>query len=228
MVRVLIGVSTAEMARRAAFYDYLHTIQQPVGTITTFVHGQSIAHNRNLIVKQAIDNGCSHVFFLDDDVAMPRDGLIKLICHNVDMVTGLQLARNYPHRPLIFDEIYPDGLCRFKHLSDDDNGLMKIAASGLGCCLMKCKVFSKLEEPWFRFGEVDKDGLGEDLGFFRRADAIGLELHCDLNVLVGHMASMIVWPEKVNSKWMTVYDTSGEDKVYIQQPTTENSHVGAH
>lgn len=218
MIRVMIGVATAETARRAAFYDYLMALKQPMGTMLSFVHGQSIARGRNLIVRQALDNGCSHIFFLDDDTTFEPDTLIKLICHNVDMVTGLHLMRNYPHRPLIFDYFNNKGEAHIRYLDDDDSGLIKIAGSGLGCCLLKCKVFSRLEEPWFRLGEVVKDDLGEDLGFFNRAVNIGLQHYVDLDCLIGHMASTTVRPHRnANGMWMTTYDTVGEDVVSFPQ-----------
>lgn len=208
MIRVLVGVPTAEMARRAAFYDYYHALQLPVGTMASFVHGQSIAYNRNLLVKQAIDNGCSHIFFLDDDVAFKPDTLIKLICHNVDMVTALMLRRDYPHLPLIFDEFREDGSAKQIFLNGH-SGLIPISASGLGCCLIKCKVFSKLEEPFFRFGEIEKDGLSEDFGFFKRVQELGLQHYCDTDVTVGHFTNVTVWPKaNVLGSWVTNYENN--------------------
>lgn len=221
MIRVMVGICTAEQARRAAFYDYYHALQVPQGTMSSFVHGQSIANSRNLVVQQALNQGASHILFIDDDTAFKPDALIKLFCHNVDMVTGLHLMRNYPHRPLIYDEIRPDGQCHIKYLNGHDKGLIKIAASGLGFCLIRCKVFSKLEEPFFRLGEIDKDGLSEDLGFFRRVQALGLQHHCDLDVLIGHMSSTIVWPNKLNDKWMTAYETTGSGVVQFAQVEPE-------
>lgn len=207
MIRVLVGVPTAEMARRAAFYDHYHALQLPMGTIASFVHGQSIAYNRNKIVEQAIDNGCSHVFFLDDDVAVKPDTLIKLLCHNVDIATGLMLMRDYPHKPLIFDK-FVDNAAEHIFLNGH-SGLIPIVAAGLGCCLIKCKVFSKLEEPFFRFGEIDKDGLGEDLGFFKRVKDLGLQAYCDLDVPVGHFTNVTVWPKaNVLGSWLTNYENN--------------------
>lgn len=210
MIRVLVGVPTAEMARRASFYDYYHALQLPMGTITSFVHGQSIAYNRNLLVNQALENGCSHIFFLDDDIAFKPDTLIKLLCHNVDSVTGLMLMRDYPHKPLIFSRFCEGGMAEHIFLNGNySDGLIPIAASGLGCCLIKCKVFSKLEEPFFRFGEVDKDGLSEDFGFFKRIQDLGLQHYCDLDVPVGHMTNVTVWPKgNALGSWFTAYENN--------------------
>lgn len=224
MIRVLVGVSTAEMARRASFYDYYHALQLPIGTMSSFVHGQSIAYNRNQIVAQALTHGCSHVFFLDDDTVFKPDTLIKLICHNVDMVTGLMLMRDYPHKSLIFDRFLHNGAAEHVFLSDKHKGgLLPIAASGLGCCLIKCKVFSKLEEPFFRFAEIDKDGLGEDLGFFRRVQNLGLQHYCDLDVPVGHMTNVNIWPKVTQDGWLTNYENNNGMVAFpaVQRPSEE-------
>ena len=208
MIRVLIGIPTGDRPRYVSFYDYYHALQLPIGTLSSFVHGPSIANNRNLLVRQALDNGCSHIFFLDDDVAIQPDVLIKLICHNVDMITGLMLMRDYPHKPLIFNKFYPDGAAEHVFLPDlngNNSGLLPIVASGLGCCLIKCKVFSKLEEPFFRFAEVEKDGLSEDLGFFKRVQDIGLQHYCDLDVPIGHMTDVVVKPKPTEIGWITNY-----------------------
>lgn len=225
MIRVLIGVPTAESARRASFYDYYHSLQLPMGTIASFVHGQSIAYNRNTLVKQAIENGCSHIFFLDDDTEFQPDILIRLLCHNLDLVTGLMLMRDYPHKPLIFNKFLKDGSAEHIFLNGQPTGLIPIVASGLGCCLIKLKVFSKLEEPFFRFAEVDKDGLSEDLGFFRRIKVLGLQHYCDMGVRVGHQISTTVWPEYKDEAWRTQYLNNGGIVAFpaVQRPKEDGS-----
>ena len=214
MIRVLIGVPTGERAREAKFYDYLDMLQLPMGTMKSSARGPSIAKNRNLLVRKAIDNGCSHIFFVDDDSTFQPDALIKLLCHNVDIVSGFQLHRNFPHFPLIFSDRV-DNNFKVDYIGQDETGLKETLATGLGACLIKCKVFSKLEEPWFRMGELEQDGLGEDLGFFSRVRDLGLKAHVDLDVPVGHITSVVVTPARKKDKWTILYDTNGSDSVEI-------------
>lgn len=220
MIRILIGVATGKTAREADFYDYFHALQLPIGTLSSFAHGPSIAQNRNFLVAQALNTGCSHILFLDDDVQPQPDAIIKLVCHNVDMVTALLLKRDYPHQSLVFDKILEDGAVEYHYLNDSSKGLVKISASGLGCCLMKCKVFSKLEEPFFRLGEVRKDDISEDIGFFKRIQDIGLNLHCDFDVEVGHKTTTTVWPRITENGWVTSYEYEAGKVAFpaIQRP----------
>ena len=72
-MKVIIGVPTGEYARRADFYDYFNTLVKPEGTLLMLSHGQSPATNRNLVIQAALDNDCTHVFFLDDDMVFGPD-----------------------------------------------------------------------------------------------------------------------------------------------------------
>lgn len=213
MNRVLIGVPTAEFARHAAFYDHFNALEKPTGTIVTFVHGQSPAKNRNIIVEQAILNDCTHILLLDDDVVVKPDALMKLLRNDVDAVSGVYLMRNYPHQPIIFDYADQEGRCRHHYPEDNKNGLVEIVASGLGILLLKVDALKRMEQPWFRLGEIEKDHWCDDIGFFKRARDLGIKSYCDLSVLVGHMATVTITPEYIDGKWTVTYDTNGYSKV---------------
>lgn len=212
-LRVLVGVPTGEITKRAMFYDYFNMLEKPAGTIMTFARGQSPAKGRNMIIKQALEYDCSHVLFLDDDVAFPSHTLDALLKHDKDIVTALHLRRNYPHYPYIFDWADENGLCRQYLPKDNETGLIEIVASGFGCCLIKTDVFKALEEPWVRLGELEKDEWCDDIGFFKRVREAGFKIYCDLDMPVGHFASLTVWPGRKENKWHTVYDTGGTSQI---------------
>lgn len=215
----MIGIPTADFARRADFYDHLAILQKPVGTIQTSTHGQSPARNRNIIIQQALENDCTHILFIDDDVLPPTDGLLRLLEHDVDMVTGLYVMRPYPHKPILFDLQNEEGLVRWMQLTPDKNGFIPAVSGGLGFCLIKTDVFRAMEKPWVRLGEIesDKDHWCDDIGFFKRAREAGFELFADLTVCCGHICSMVLRPVCINGTWYTTYDTSGEKSVTIPQ-----------
>jgi len=210
--KVLIGVPTGEYARRADFYDYYNLLSKPVGTMAMFVHGPSPAKNRNQIIDQAIEHKCSHVLFIDDDSAFKSDALIQLLEHDKDIVCGLQLRREYPHQPLIFDHMKSDGQSLYSYLNGDETRLKRIAACGFGFVLIKTTVFEKMEKPWVRIGELDPQEWSDDIGFFKRAREAGVtEMYCDMECRIGHISTMVVWPNKVDGKWYTGYDTRGDE-----------------
>ncbi len=204
-VKVLIGLSTGEFIRKANFLPWFLGIDKPAGSLMTTVHGQSPAQARNIIIQQALDNNCTHVLFLDDDMEFPPDTLMKLLGHNVDGVMGLYLMRTYPHFPVAFDRAFPNGFNKFMYLSPEVTGLVPITNGGLGCVLIKTEVFKKMQKPWVTLGEIDKEGWCDDVSFFNRYREAGFKLYLDTNLRVGHMTTITLYPDYINDRWMTNY-----------------------
>ncbi len=204
-MKVLVGLSTGDYIRKANFLPFYLALNKPEGTLSTSVHGQSPAQARNIIIKQGLNNNCTHILFVDDDMILPPDALIKLLSHKKDVVTALYLMRDYPHYPVIFDKVFENGYNKYVFMEGHVDGLLPITNCGLGCVLIKTEVFRKLEEPWVRLGEIEKDGWCDDVGFFNRVREAGFELFCDTEVRAGHITSLVVHPNKVNGKWFSEY-----------------------
>lgn len=217
--KVMIGVPTAEYARRADFYDYLNILNKPGGTLCTLTHGQSPARGRNIMVHQALETNCTHFFTLDDDMAFSPDTLIRLLEHDKDIVSAFYLMRAWPHQPILFNEVKEDGGCIWYYPEDKDKGLISILNCGLGCVLINMDVFKKMPEPWFTLGEYEKDHWCDDITFFNRARKLGFNLFCDLDVVTGHMASVTVWPTRASDgSWNVTYDSFGRGQISFPQP----------
>lgn len=214
--KVLIGVSTQTFTR-SDFYDYLNILEKPDNSIIMHAHDRSPASNRNVIVRQALINDCSHILFIDDDMAMKRESMNLLLEHDVDIVSGLYLRGEYPHQPLIFDVIDEQGAL-YSYLTNDKLGLIPIKAAGLGFCLVRTEVFQRLEEPWFRLGELDPEQWCDDIGFFYRLNKLGVKSFCDTRCTLGHIKTMILWPNLAeDGKWYTGYQTGSKGVVNIPQ-----------
>jgi len=215
VVKVMIGVSTAEMARRADFYDYLNLLIKPDGMHHYLAsHGQSPAMARNALINAAFENDCTHIFLLDDDVAFKPDALIRLLAHNKEVVCGLQLMRQYPHKPIIFSH-FVDKHAFWRLLKPNESGLIPIVAAGLGCVLIRLTLFENMEQPWIRLGELQKDNWCDDIGFWGRADC--KDMWCDLDTPFGHTASITIWPNKMGAKWFSSYDSAGTGQAHVPQ-----------
>lgn len=220
--KVLVGLSTAEHIRKADFLPHFLGLQKPDNTLIITVHGQSPAQARNIIVEQAMSNDCTHILFLDDDMICPADTLMKLLSHDKDIVTGLYLLRSFPHFPALFDEAYDNGKCKFTFLDSNVSGLVPAVNCGLGCVLISVKVFEALEKPYVRLGEIEKDGWCDDVGFFNRCRAAGFEIFCDTDATLGHITSVVMWPEKHGEAWFTNYKHPNGNVVIPQNiPTLE-------
>lgn len=224
-MKLAIVVPTAEFSRQAEWFDHFNQLDKPTGTVLAQAHGQSPARNRNHLIELCLQNDCTHIFFVDDDVVLPKNTL-NLLLENADkdIVTGLYLKRNFPHHPIIFDVSLAGGECGYHFLKDGENGLIPIVNCGLGCCLIRREVFDIMQPDcppsgkknpptWIRLGECEVDHWCDDIGFFNRARTYGFKLWCDLRVQCGHFASVIVRPEYKDGKWMTSYDTNGEGRL---------------
>lgn len=220
-MKVLIGLSTGEHIRKADFLPYFLGLDKPTNSLITTVHGQSPASSRNLIIQQGLDNNCTHIFFMDDDMAIPPDTIIRLLAHDKDVVTGLYLMRNYPHFAVAFDEAFDNGFNKHLYLTGEKEGLQKITNCGLGCVLIKIEVFKKLTKPWVRLGEIIPDGWCDDVGFFNRVREAGFELYCDFDARIGHMTSMMLWPTKAGETWYTEYKNQNGNVLVPQCIPTE-------
>ena len=220
-VKVMIAASTGEYARRADFYDYVNMLEKPNNSILMYCHDRSPASARNVIFQQAIDNNCTHVLLIDDDMAFRSNALTQLLEHDLDIVSGLYFARAYPHKPLIFDLADEKGACAYVNMCQVNGDRLKpIVAAGFGFCLLKVSAIQRIEKPWVRLGELDPEQWCDDIGFFNRARKAGIQSYCDMECRVGHIGTMIVWPNLENGKWYTGYDT-GTGSVNVPQPEIE-------
>lgn len=215
--KVLIGLLTQEYARRADFYDYFNLLEKPPGTFMIFCHDRSPAKGRNLIIEAALDNNCTHILFMDDDMACKPEALLQLLEHDKDIVSGLYLSRSYPHQPLIFDVADDSGSCLYAYLTGNESRLKEIVAAGLGFCLVKTDVFRRLEKPWIRLGELNNEEWCDDIGFFNRVRKEGIKVYCDMECRIGHIGTMIIWPNYKDGKWSSGYDTNGKQTIDIPQ-----------
>lgn len=154
--------------------------------------GFTIAENRLYCVCQAIKRGCSHIFFVDDDMIFPPDTLEKLMAHKKEVVGVNLYSRCLPLKSTIIflPESYDlDGDDYEPHIPDH---LFEVEGVTGGCLLIDLSIMDKLKKPWFGF-ETNEFGittLGEDIWFTRRAREAGFKVWCDPSIIVGHLGEI--------------------------------------
>ncbi len=219
--KVLIAVTTGEYARRADFYDYHNLLIKPPNSLVLLNHGRSPARGRNMCIDAAIENGCTHVLLCDDDMAYKPNALLQLLEHDKDIVTGLYYSRAYPHQPIVFDLVDQDGAAFPMYMVGNEPRLVPIKAAGLGFVLIKTEIFKRLEKPYVRLGELNQEEWCDDIGFFKRVREAGIQSYCDMEAMIGHMGTMIIWPNRQDGKWFTGYDTGGTGSINTPQIVPE-------
>jgi len=146
--------------------------------------------NRNNAVREAIEMGADHVFFIDHDNILPPDTLIKLLQYNVPVVGALYFERKYPHLPLIY--IFEDDYQTVRIVYDYPKGLVKVDVIGLGCSLIDVNVFKQMPEPWFTYEHKGHVWGTEDIAFFHKLKEANVGVYIDTEHTVGHLTTQTV------------------------------------
>lgn len=182
------------------FMARMLNLRLPMNTTVTWIYvvGKEVGDARNEIVAQALAREeadpslrCKAIFFIDDDVLLHQDCLLKLWAHQRDIVSGLYYAKTSVPQPLALHDD-ADGVAR----SWRPGELLEVAGHGMGCTLIAADVFRKVRDAgldvdqhgypaWFKTtkdaGLLRADGADitfnqtEDMHFLSRARALGYQ-----------------------------------------------------
>jgi len=204
-MKIAVGISSGELGRYAVFYDSLMHVRGVTHDNVIQARSANIAENRNGIAERALTMGFDAVWYVDDDHVFAPQTLERLAAAEKDVVSGLYLKREIPFVPHVYDREDERGWCYPRLLQPLQRGLVSVKAVAAGCLLVKAKVLKALEKPYWRLGQITKDGWGDDLNFCRRVREAGFEVWCDLDTLVGHQMAGTIWPVyRKDGTWGTV------------------------
>jgi hypothetical protein len=200
-----IGMACAEHARYSECYASLMGLQKPPGTAFLQCKSMSVADNFNRIARDFLQTQAEWLFLVNDDHLWAPDTLTKLLAHNVDVVTGLYLSRVYPYKPVIHDQVDSNGLIFDRYLSQHEHGLVPIKACGDGCLLIRRRVLEAIPDPWWELGNPERDKCCHDVLFSKKVREAGFQMWADLEVVVGHLATVAVFPHRnQKGEWLTL------------------------
>lgn len=146
-----------------------------------------VHNNRNRLAQYAIDNGFTHLFFIDRDMVLPDDMITKLLAHDKDVIGGKYNYRHLPLEPILADK--RNGKTFLMELIPDKP--FKLWAIGTGCLLIKTSVFEKVPKPWFEYKLMDSgDFMSEDFTFCDKLEKAGIEVWCSPEIPTAHIGSM--------------------------------------
>ena len=168
----------------------LKILQPPVPFNIISNKGLPIDRARCDLVAQAKKMNATHIFFLDSDVIMPWDGLIKLWNHKLPIVAGVYGSKH--EAPGVWVEQAKSGEGRYaavaaEHLASAPTFTHPDIVIGMGCCLIDMQVFNRLPEPYFDWtqGKVP-GGVSEDFYFCEQCRKAGIPIVVDTTVRTQH------------------------------------------
>lgn len=203
----MIGLPTAGACFHQKTVEALMNLKVPPSVFTKVIAGESVEKARNYLVKIALEQGVTHLLFVDADNPPPQDTIEKFIKADKDIVCAPVLTRHAPYEPCVFEkeEIPDNELPGYKHINQIDisgGELVKVDACGMACTLIKREVLEKLWEKYegkpFAFsrdsinptnGKTERE-MSEDVTFCERATNEGFEIWCDTTIRPPHFTEM--------------------------------------
>jgi len=152
----------------------IYTLQQQKQIVAIVNKKGSIVHQaRCALVEDAIQNGSTHLLFLDSDHTFPKDTFLRLLDVEKDIVGLHQVTKRPPVRSNCED-------MGGRRLLKAGTGVEEVSRIGTGIMLVRTEIFKKLKKPYFSFGYDDKKGwTGEDYWFCKHAKERGFRIYVD-------------------------------------------------
>jgi len=142
---------------------------------------------RNDLVNMALKDNCDYILFIDSDTLVPKEAVNELLKMDVDVASGLYFSKGKPYLPVARVN---EGDMHFFLEDFEFNKIMKIAGVGMGCCLIKAKVFKDMEFPYFKLEWREHEGvkyqIAEDLYFCEEAVKKGYGIYLNTGILCKH------------------------------------------
>lgn len=190
--------------------------------------GMLAADARNLIVEQAIERKCEHLFILDADHLITENTLPLLMENKEEaIVSGLVCKRLHPYPQVVWlkdkDGMYVEFPLPL------DGCLAEVAIGPFGCTLINMKKLQELEPPYFR-DTCRKTSTGElknfrsDVNLSNAFREKGHKVWVDTRVLVGHLGGKkVIFPQ--NAGYYAATDEIADELVKLREGMS-GDHAG--
>ena len=120
----------------------------------------------------------------------------------VDAIAGVQLRRKTHDVLIAVKKAHDAGLEPHLSINEFKPDLLKCDVAHFGLTMFRTAALRKMEHPWFmnvpdERGEWGEKKQDEDIYFWRKWRATGNSLYLANRVVVGHMETMIAWPDEI-------------------------------
>lgn len=187
----------------AAFVRCLLALERSGEMAVQLLANSLVYVSREQLCRQALENDCDAVLFLDSDMTFAPDLFQKLKAageeENAEVVTALAFRRRPPYTPCIWERIrIGEGDPIVEEFDDIPEGRVDIDACGMAGCLISTKIIRKVFERYGTcFSPLPK--FGEDISFCIRAKQCGANIICETDAEMGHLSQLVVDRSAFNS-----------------------------
>lgn len=146
---IVVGIPSFGMVHMFFLKAY-YNLRMPMNTIAKHVYvvGKEVGDARNEIVARALaleeqdpSIRCSKIFFIDDDVMLHPDALLKLHAHDRPIISGLYYAKTSVPTPLVLHGEF-EGTAQ----SWTPGDVVECYGHGMGMCLIDADVFRRMRD----------------------------------------------------------------------------------
>lgn len=181
--------------------DYVHAdFMKSLVDLTAELNRQKVDHKveilsgtlvyiaRNRLAQKAVNEGFTHVLWLDSDMVFSERVVDDLLFCGKEMVCGAFVSRRPPYGPCVYASIERNDIRKVESFGVKP---FRVDGCGFACVLTETQL---LKDVMLKFGTTFQptDYYGEDLAFCWRVKQIGREIWCDPTVRPGHIAHVPV------------------------------------
>lgn len=208
MKKILIAIPTAKYIESETFKS-IYDLEIPEGYKVEFqfFHGYVIDQIRNLIADWVV-KGYDYLFSVDSDIILPKNALKKLLEHDRDIVSGIYRQRKDQQIIEIYGHTESGGVSNIPFHLLENKGVVRIAACGFGCVLVKKQVLEKVGYPQFEYYSAldHKNTVSEDVDFCMKAINKGFKVWADTDLICDHIGSRVFSINRSSQKQQTIQE----------------------
>ena len=185
--------------------DYMHAdfVKSLVG-LQSHLQREGISHHveiaagtlvylaRDRMASKVINEGFTHLLFLDSDMVFDESIVETLAFCGKDFVCGAFQSRRPPYGKCVYKSLEP--------LEKVENWGMepfRVKGCGMACTMISAEILRSVQDKYatcFSPDVINGVKFGEDLAFCWRANHTGAEIWCEPTARCGHIAHVPIWP----------------------------------
>ena len=179
---------------------YQYTKQYVPQVEMRFVKACAVNEMRNLSVQLAIEGNFDYLIQLDDDHIYEEDTIIKLISHDLDIVTVPTKQRVIPFNPTQYRKFKNPIRQKGNYIyTNKKDGLVQCSVSGPVAMLIKVDVLREMDYPYYYIDHNTGAPMGGDFVFCRQLKAKGFKIFIDSSIGCPHMVNSLISSFSKNS-----------------------------
>jgi len=157
---------------------YNTTREIGIDTYLFFDSSTILLNQRERLLEKARQVKSEYVLWLDSDMMFPSTTAIRLLNHNKDIVACNYMKRTNERKSVAYTDLNDWNSWLPMDIKDE---LVEVQGVGMGCMLMKMKVFDNLQKPYFEFTykEETQDFFGEDFNLQKKLREENYKIYID-------------------------------------------------